>query len=205
MPTKQTKLTRESLATLATITLSCVPEPEPIEGNASSIDEVTDAETENQIRDQLRRGNQWAWCRVIVTAEYDDLSGGDALGCCSYESEASFRADGYYDSMVSEALDDLWRQLEERTPAGKAKVLAASCRQAITTTYRGPTDYKGSRVIARCEAKRVSVPWDDALDQAQNHAAAALQLMDQLGWSERNDLVMGGTGAGYVFVQVPKK
>jgi hypothetical protein len=78
------------------------------------------------------------------------------------------------------------------------------CRQAITTSYRGPTDSNGSRVIARCEAKRISVPWDHALSPSQNHATAALQLMDQLGWAERNDLVMGGTGDGYVFVQVPK-
>ncbi len=93
---------------------------------------------------------------------------------------------------------------ELRTPAGRAKALATSARQAITTSYRGPTDSNGSRVIARCEAKRISVPWDRALDIGANHAAAALQLMDQLGWSERNDLVMGGTREGYVFVQVPK-
>lgn len=48
------------------------------------------------------------------------------------------------------------------------------------------------------------MPWDHALDASANHAAAALQLMRELGWSERNDLVMGGTGNGYVFVQVPK-
>lgn len=85
-----------------------------------------------------------------------------------------------------------------------AKDMAAESRQAITTSYRGPTDSRGSRVIARCEAKRISVPWDYALDPSANHAAAALQLMEQLGWSERNDLVMGGTRDGYVFVQVPK-
>ncbi len=87
----------------------------------------------------------------------------------------------------------------------RIEALAAGPRQAITTTYRGPTDSKGSRVIARCEAKRISVHWDHALDAGANHAAAALQLMDQLGWSERNDLVMGGTRDGYVFVQVPKR
>lgn len=36
------------------------------------------------------------------------------------------------------------------------------------------------------------------------YAAAALQLMDQLGWSERNNLAMGGTRDGFVFVQVPR-
>jgi hypothetical protein len=90
-------------------------------------------------------------------------------------------------------------------PSYRAKDLANAPRQAITTSYRGPTDSKGSRVIARCEAKRISVPWDYALDAGANHAAAALQLMDQLGWSEKSDLVMGGTREGYVFVQVPKR
>jgi hypothetical protein len=89
-------------------------------------------------------------------------------------------------------------------PVHQGQDLVLSCRQAITTQYRGPTDHRGSRVIASCEAKRIVVPWDHALDIAANHAAAALQLMDRLGWSEHNALVMGGTGDGYVFVQVAK-
>lgn len=91
----------------------------------------------------------------------------------------------------------------------RAKALAAGYRQAITTSYRGPDDSRGSskgpRIIARCEAKRISVPWKYDLDASVNHAAAALQLMEQLGWSERDDLVMGGTRDGFVFVQVPKR
>lgn len=205
MSTKHAKLTRESLAKLATVTLRCEPEDVEIEGNASAIGPKEDAETYAWIRDQLARGNDWAWCHVVVTAEYDGLTASDSLGCCSYESEADFcKPGGYYDDMVSAALDDLWRQLELRTPAGRAKALALSARQAITTSFRGPTNQRGSRIIARCEAKRISVPCDHALDAGANHAAAAQQLMDQLGWSERNELVMGGTREGYVFVQVPK-
>ncbi len=60
--------------------------------------------------------------------------------------------------------------------------LRANCRQAITTTYRGPTNHRGSRVIATCEAKRITVSWDHALNADANHAAAALQLMRELGW-----------------------
>lgn len=199
-------LTRESLAKLATVSLGIEPEQIPFEGNASAIGPEEDAETNHWIRDQLERGNDWAWCHVEVTASYDGLTGHAGLGACSYESEKAFRVPGgYYDDLVIEALDDLWAQLELRTPAGRAKALAAGSRQAITTSYRGPTDSRGSRVIARCEAKRISVSWDHALDAGANHAAVALQLMDQLGWSERNDLVMGGTREGYVFVQVPKR
>jgi hypothetical protein len=91
---------------------------------------------------------------------------------------------------------------------GSAKAIALSSRQAIVVSFRGPTGgarARGARLIAKCASKRISVPWDDNLDPGGNHAAAALQLMDQLGWSERNDLVMGGTREGYVFVQVPKR
>ena len=48
--------------------VDCIPEDLPITGNASAIDEVTDALVEAHIRDQLARGNEWAWCVVRVTA-----------------------------------------------------------------------------------------------------------------------------------------
>lgn len=198
MSTKHAKLTRESLAKLATVELSIQPETVQVEGH------FDDPEDVKWVIDQLERGNEWAWCDATVTAEYDGCTGRDTLGACSYKSETDFRKNCMPD-MVSQALDDLWHQLEARTPAGRAKALAAGSRQAITTSYRGPTDSNGSRVIARCEAKRISVPWDHALDIGANHAAAALQLMDQLGWSERNELVMGGTKDGYVFVQIPRR
>ena len=71
-------------------------------------------------------------------------------------------------------------------------------RQAITTRFAGPTDRRGSRVIARSEAGRVSVPWDATLDVEANHAAAAAALADRLGWS--GDWFGGWDGGGYVFV-----
>lgn len=195
---QNTPLTRESLAKLATVELIIEPETIAVEGHFDDPEDVA------WVVDQLERGNEWAWCDATVTAEYDGVIGRDTLGACSYKSKADFRKNCMPD-MVSVALDDLWRQLELRTPAGRAKALAAISRQAITTSWRGATPSNGSRVIARCEAKRISVSWDNNLDTGPNHAAAALQLMDQLGWSERHDLVMGGTRDGYVFVQVPKR
>lgn len=196
MSTKHANLTRESLAKLATISLH-------VEHDIEAPDFTDDPDTMEWIRSELDNGNPWAWCVAIVTAQHDGCIGEAVLGGCSYESRKAFE-EGNMADLTSEALDDLWVQLERRTPVGRAKALALSARQAITTSFRGPTDTKGSRVIARCEAKRISVPWDHALDVGANHAAAALSLMDQLGWSERNDLVMGGTRDGSVFVQVPK-
>lgn len=208
MSTKHAKLTRKNLAEYAHISVRCEPEDIPFESNASAIGSKEDAET-NWIRAELDNGNQWAWCCVVVTASLADeagryyLTGTASLGGCSYESRKAFDDAGETAQLTEEALDDLWRQLELRTPAGRAKALAATSRQAIVTSER--TTNGNYRVIARCEAKRISVPWDDNLDIRSNHAAAAQQLMDQLGWSERNDLVMGGTRDGYVFVQVPKR
>ena len=54
--------------------------------------------------------------------------------------------------------------------------------QAIITKYHGPTNTKGSRVSARCDAGRVTIPWDDALSSDENHAAAARDLMRHLRW-----------------------
>ena len=106
-------ISMQKLEALAEITLTIEPEDVPIEGNASAIDEDTDRETVTWIRDQLDRGNEWAWCTVIVRARYAGLEGGDSLGCCSYESEEAFKVPGgYYDDMVRIALHELAAQLE---------------------------------------------------------------------------------------------
>lgn len=196
-----TKLTRQNLAKHATVSLHAEHDIEK--------PDFDDAQTTEWIRAQVDAGNMWAWCVVTVTATLSDggvgkVVGRSTLGGNSYESRAAFERDNL-EQMTSEALDDLWAQLEARTPAGRAKALAAGSRQSITTSFRGPTDSHDARIIARCEAKRIAVRWDDHLDQAGNHAAAAIELMDQLGWSEKNDLVMGGTREGYMFVQVPKR
>ncbi len=58
--------------------------------------------------------------------------------------------------------------------------------QAITTKYHGPTNSRGSRVIAKCAAGSVTVSYDDALNLDENHIAAAQALLEKLGWSARN-------------------
>ncbi len=58
-------------------------------------------------------------------------------------------------------------------------------RQAITTKFLGPTNFRGSRVKARAEAGSVTVEWDHALDPAGNHARAAKALAEKKGWAGR--------------------
>lgn len=56
--------------------------------------------------------------------------------------------------------------------------------QAITTRYLGPTNHRGSRIVAQCAARRIIVDWDHALNAEDNHKEAARRLIAQLGWTQ---------------------
>lgn len=55
-------------------------------------------------------------------------------------------------------------------------------RQAILTRYHGPTNCRGPRVIARCDAGSITLEWNDALNIDENHSRAAAKLADKFGW-----------------------
>jgi hypothetical protein len=57
--------------------------------------------------------------------------------------------------------------------------------QAIRTKYLGATNFRGSRFKATAQAGSVTVPYDHALDNEDNHYAAALALCAKFGWSGR--------------------
>lgn len=84
-------------------------------------------------------------------------------------------------------------------------------RQAIVTRFMGPTNYNGSRVLARCDAKRVVVPWSYELDTEANHLVAARTLALQLGWLEGDPpwYLDGGSlpipGWDYAFILLPPR
>jgi hypothetical protein len=54
--------------------------------------------------------------------------------------------------------------------------------QAIITKYLGPTNFRGSRIKASCQAKSVTMSWDHALNPSSNHLAAAIKLATLLRW-----------------------
>ncbi|MGP1664345.1 MAG: hypothetical protein ACTS5I_00215 [Rhodanobacter sp.] len=56
--------------------------------------------------------------------------------------------------------------------------------QAIQTRYLGPTNTRGSRVKAVCDAGSLIQSWNYSLDGPGNHRAVALALQAKLGWSE---------------------
>lgn len=77
-------------------------------------------------------------------------------------------------------------------------------RQSITTKYLGPTDHHGPRVVASCNAERITVAitvaWDHALGTEENHGVAARMLAEQLNW--KGDWCAGRHQGlpGYTFV-----
>lgn len=70
--------------------------------------------------------------------------------------------------------------------------------QAIKTKFLGPTNTRGSRYKASCDAGSVTVGANHALNSERNHVAAMQALAKKLGWV--GTWVGGGIGNGYVFV-----
>ena len=79
--------------------------------------------------------------------------------------------------------------------------------QAITTKYIGPSNTKGARIKATCDAGSITVSYPHELSGQDVHAFAAMALVRKLGWDEANGYKgqwFGGalpSQAGYVFVQ----
>lgn len=77
--------------------------------------------------------------------------------------------------------------------------------QAIVPKYMGATNSRGSRISATsASGEKVVVPFDYGLNTEDMHAAAAVELMDKMGWSADWDYAQGSTKDGYAFVRVPK-
>lgn len=50
--------------------------------------------------------------------------------------------------------------------------------QAIITKYLPATNRKGSRIKASCDRGSITLPWDDELNEEDNHVQAASDLCD---------------------------
>jgi hypothetical protein len=79
--------------------------------------------------------------------------------------------------------------------------------QAISTKYHGPTNHRGARIKASCEAGSLTVGYDYSLGSEANHIRAIRALIAKLGWfhdASRGDRYgawhVGGLGHGYVAV-----
>jgi hypothetical protein len=82
--------------------------------------------------------------------------------------------------------------------------------QAITTKYINPTNTKGARIKATCDAGSITIPFDHANSEEQTHAKAAMALVRKLGWENYGGAADRGNGVwmcgslpgqtGYCFV-----
>lgn len=54
--------------------------------------------------------------------------------------------------------------------------------QAIKISYKGPTASKGARIVAQCEAGRLSIPYEHGLDMEGNVIDACKALCKRMGW-----------------------
>lgn len=80
--------------------------------------------------------------------------------------------------------------------------------QAIVTRYFGPTNFRGSRIKATCEATTIFPDYDDGLDLEGNHDAAARALIVKLGWNDGRGGWVRGTlpkSAGNVYTLDSRK
>jgi hypothetical protein len=78
---------------------------------------------------------------------------------------------------------------------------------AIETRFVGPTNTRGSRIVARVmeqlPTRKVTVEYEHGLNADENHRAAAIALIHRMGWTSGNGYgawVMGASERGYVFV-----
>ena len=72
-------------------------------------------------------------------------------------------------------------------------------RKAITTKYVGPTNSRGSRIIADDgDRNRVTIPYPYQLSGEAVHREAAIALCKKMGWA--GTIYGGATAHGYVFV-----
>jgi hypothetical protein len=72
--------------------------------------------------------------------------------------------------------------------------------QAIKTAYYGPTDRRGSRMIASLsDGRRVKVEYDHGLDLDGNHRKACEAMMARMGWTF-SPMIGGGWKGDMVWV-----
>ena len=76
--------------------------------------------------------------------------------------------------------------------------------KAIKTKYKGPTNTRGSRIIASDEdGNRVTISYPYELSGQDVHHKAAAALCEKMGWGDGSDLIGGSLKNGYVFVFDP--
>jgi hypothetical protein len=76
--------------------------------------------------------------------------------------------------------------------------------KAIRTRYAGPTNTRGSRIIASdSDGNRAVMSYQHQYNSDELHRMAAQKLMDKMGWP--NEIIGGGFGHDNYWVMLPKQ
>lgn len=96
------------------------PEDIPVEGNYMWTDDAeADKQAEREIRDRLERGDDSAWCCLVVEARWKIHSAKAYLGGCSFTEGNTFEesmaeVSDYLEDLRSEALDVLNAKIQAK-------------------------------------------------------------------------------------------
>ena len=75
--------------------------------------------------------------------------------------------------------------------------------KAIECKYLAPTDHRGSRIKATAgKGISITIPYPYELSHEHVYEAAALALIEKMGWQAEGKIKGGYTDAGMVFVFV---
>lgn len=106
---KLKKLTSDEVA----FSFSVEPDDIPVKGNAlASGDDAADKEAEDAILDRLDRGDELAWCIIVVEAKWQGYRGIASLGGNTLADSAEVESTIKEHDMYTEALDNLNTALE---------------------------------------------------------------------------------------------
>lgn len=102
------KLTLEEVE----FTVSIEPEESGPDGHFCSDEPELDKEMVDEIEGRLRRGDQLAWCTLVVVAKWNDFTVTNTLGACSFADQKDMDSEVESHGMKDEALGQLQTQLQ---------------------------------------------------------------------------------------------
>ena len=75
-----------------------------------------------------------------------------------------------------------------------------SSRAIIKTRFIGPTNHRGARIKATCQAGSVTIPYPYDLSSADVHWEGAKALIKKLNLQWGNQFTVGSDNDGYYFI-----
>lgn len=177
-------------------TIECLPEAERPEGFFAYDSEEENEKVVKDIYEKLE-WNEWAWCTVKVTAEWNGFTGEDYLGGVSADSEKDFiENSGYYEDMKGEAYADLVKNIQDtmgrlkRFNGGrKVRSQAAPANMPPGAQMSAPSAPSGQAPAAPSDTTK-PVPQAPKAPKAAPATGAGDEGVKALGWTDEDIMTM---------------